>query len=59
MVEVQAALEIIEYAVDCEHADIAACPHFRRVLDESVAAGAGALREAVGTGLRSGGVAEP
>lgn len=37
--ELQASLDLVECALDCDHADLATCPHFQRVLDESVPGG--------------------
>jgi DNA-binding transcriptional MerR regulator len=37
--ELQASLELIECALDCDHADIATCPHFQAVLAERVLGG--------------------
>ncbi|MEV0703069.1 MerR family transcriptional regulator [Saccharopolyspora sp. NPDC050389] len=37
--ELRTSLELIECALDCDHADIATCPHFQAVLAERVFAG--------------------
>ncbi|MER6990856.1 MerR family transcriptional regulator [Saccharopolyspora hirsuta] len=51
--DLQASLELIECALDCDHADIATCPHFQRVLDESVTSGAGVRGPGRGAPVRS------
>ncbi|MCI2416261.1 MerR family transcriptional regulator [Saccharopolyspora sp. K220] len=37
--KLQTSLELIEGALDCDHADLASCPHFQAELDERVFGG--------------------
>ncbi|MGP4016318.1 helix-turn-helix domain-containing protein [Saccharopolyspora sp. 5N708] len=39
--ELRTSLELIECALDCEHADLASCPHFQALLAERVFGGRG------------------
>ncbi|MGV9375702.1 MerR family transcriptional regulator [Nonomuraea sp. NPDC003707] len=36
--EAQASLELIDCALDCDHEDLAGCPHFRSAVEERVPA---------------------